>query len=130
VPIGLEILAFNGMQVEHYILCGVPPIPMDDFMRAIAQRGPAHAIALRFLGVAVVDGESFRAVMCTVECAGRVHDRAVALTLDPQGKVLAMRVLHQARGPVPEGGMWLGVPPKHAEIELFLLGPQRLVPDG
>jgi len=130
LPAGFEILAFRGTEVEHYILGSALSLPMDDFVRAIAQRGPAEAVALRFLGVATVDGESFRAVLCTVECAGRVHDRALALRFGPDGRVTGVRVLHQERGPVPEGGLWLGVPPKHAEIDLFLLGPQGPVPEG
>ncbi|MEQ1823861.1 MAG: hypothetical protein ABL949_15240, partial [Fimbriimonadaceae bacterium] len=80
-PMGFEVFAFKGQQVEHFILRGTIPFPIDDLVRAIAARGPADAVALRYPGVAEVDGESHRAVFCAVECAGRRHDRVVALKL-------------------------------------------------
>lgn len=121
-PTGFEVFAFRGLQVQHFILEGQIGFPIDDLVRAIAAQAPTDAVALRYPGVAEIDGESFRAVFCAVECAGRRWDRVVALTFGPQGKPVAARALDQDRGPVPPEGCWLGVPPKNAEVTFFLMG--------
>jgi hypothetical protein len=123
-PTGFEIFAFRGLQVEHCILQGNLDLPIDDFVRAIAaQDTPADAVALRYPGVAEIDGEAHRAVVCAVECAGRRWDRVVVVKFGPEGKPVAARAIEQDLGPVPPEGLWLGVPPKNGEVTLFLMGP-------
>lgn len=130
-PAGFEVFAFKGRQIEHVILRGEIAIPIDDIVRAIAARGRAEAVALRHPGVAEVDGESYRAVFCGVEFAGRRVDRVVALKFGPQGKPVASRVLYDDRGAVSQEGCWLGVKPKHAEIDLFMMkAPGGFTPEG
>jgi hypothetical protein len=129
-PTGIEVFAFKGREVEHFLVRGQVPFPIDDLVRAIAARGPADAVALRYPGVAEIDGESHRAVFCAVECAGRRHDRVVALKFD-QGKPVASRAFHQELGPVGPDGCWLGVQPKNAEVTLFVMGTAgQAVPEG
>ena len=72
--------------------------------------------------VAEIDGETHRAVLCAVECAGRRHDRVVALKFGPVGTPVSSMVIHQDRGAVAADGLWLGVAPKNAEVTLFLMG--------
>lgn len=130
LPTGLEVFAFVGLEVHHFLVRGALPFPIDDLVRAIAARGPADAVALRYPGVAEIDGESHRAVFCAVECAGRRHDRVVALALE-QGRPVALRAFHHDVGPVGPEGCWLGVAPKNAEVTLFLLGGAGpAVPEG
>lgn len=131
-PTGFEIFAFSGLHVRHFLLEGGKlPCTMDDLVRAIAGQQATDAIALRYPGVAEIDGESFRAVFCAVECAGRRWDRVVALKFGPQGKPVAMRAMDNDRGPVPPEGCWLGVEPKNAELTFFLMGsPTPQTPEG
>ncbi|MCA9495222.1 MAG: hypothetical protein KC621_35080 [Myxococcales bacterium] len=131
-PVGFEIFAFHDQQVRHFVLESMRlPCPIEDMVRAVASQGPTDAVALRYPGVAEVDGESYRAVFCAVECAGRRWDRVLALKFGPEGRPVAMQVLEQDRGPVPPEGYWLGVEPKNAELTFFLMNaPMPDAPEG
>lgn len=130
LPQGFEVFAFAGSQIEHFILKSAISFPIDDFVRAVGQRLPAEAIAIRYPGVAEIDGEGFRALFVVAERSGHSHERITALRLTAEGKVDGIRILHHERGPVGEDGMWIGKKPVHAEIELFLMGMQGPMAEG
>jgi hypothetical protein len=121
-PYPFEIYGFKGVEMEWFVLSDAPPVPLDDLVRAIAARGPADVVAVRYLGVAELDGESHRAVFCAVECAGRRLDRVLALKHGPDGAIVAWQALYQDRGPVGPEGCWLGVAPAR-DVDVFALGP-------
>ena len=97
---------FKGLNVDRFLIKDPGPVPLDDIVRALVA-GPTDAVALRYMGIAEVNGESFRAIFCAAEAGGRRHDRVLALNVSPQGQLLGLHAeLHQAHGPVGPEGCW------------------------
>jgi hypothetical protein len=126
LPLGISILTFQGRRVEHVFLEGQIALPLDDLIRAFAARASADAVAVRMVDVIQLGQESYRAVLCSVEAAGRLYIRAVALQFGPDGRPSGYQPLERDGGPVPPEGLWLGVPPKNGDVTLF----RRQAPGG
>lgn len=129
-PRGFEVYVFKSTSVDRYLIRDPGPVPIDDIVRALSA-GPADAVALRYLGIAQVDGESFRAIICAAEAGGRRHDRVLALKLSPKGQFERIHSAHdQDHGTVGPEGCWLGVAPKTEGLEMFAIASGPEIPEG
>lgn len=112
---GVIVVRLCGRAVESYQLPNASPVPLDDFVRHVANvhAPPAEAAAIVQLSVQPDATPPTAGVQIVAEVAGAVAETWSPLTFPdgPHAPATITEVQLRRRETVPESGLWIGVAP-------------------
>ncbi len=117
----LLVLVYRPGSLDRWELRGKLSLPIDDMIRGIAAQGPTEAVALVTPNVVELGGVNQRCYRLLVERGGHVGELILPLSTK-DGALQGGEMKYRDAGPVPAGGMWIGVKPER-EVNLTAMGP-------